>query len=272
MKTKSVIALESTFLIFGIIILLGIILFGKSFHPTPRISVSESISERQPEPTGDFNSVFFAEYVSNNKTLENEISNETVIPCYRENELLFETYGCFVPSKDADRDYTHNAQMDIFQRMITMYPDPLVRVTDGYYYLVYQTDHDTRLFLFYSTIDHQGMFLTGYPIIMKETLSHKDFSKIKVGDSIEKVRNIDSIIPLYHEIFEKRPAVIYESDKEQGVYFTSMHLLSDGIMRIDYDRKDGDYVIIDVTYNKNFILEGEYRETCYKIFEQDYIE
>lgn len=106
---------------------------------------------------------------------------------------------------------------------------------------------------------------------MKETLSYNDFSEIQVGDSIEKVSKIDSIIPLYNEKFEKRSEIIYERNKEQGIYFTSMHLLSDGILRIDYDRKDGDYVVIDITYNKDFVLEGEYRDSCYKIFEADYL-
>lgn len=271
MKTRGIIVLASAIVLCSASILLAISLSRKTLEPKPGIAVAKSISERQPEPTDDFSSDFASIYVAKNKTDKNAETDETIIPCFREYELLIETWGCFSLGVDADWDYTHSVQWDFMGRVVKMYPDPLVRETEDNYYLVYQTDNDTRLFLFYSTVDSKGMFLTGYPIIMKETLAYNDFSKIQVGDSIEKVGSIDSTIPLYNEIFEMKSEITYERNKEQGIYFTSMHLLSDGILRIDYDRVDGDYVVIDITYNKDFVLEGEYRESCYKIYEMDYL-
>jgi len=247
-----------------------LILSGNPFNSKPGIPVAKSISERQPEPTGDLSSYFSSIYAAKNKTDKNAEADDTVIPCFREDELLIETWGCFGLGRDADWDYTHSSQFDLFERMVKMYPDPLVREIGDFYYLVYHTDENTRLFLFYSK--EVSMFLTGYPIIMKETLSHRKFSGIKVGDSIEEVDNIDPIIPLYKETFDKVTEKAYESFKERGKHFTSMHLLSDGILRIDYDRVDGDYVVVDVTYNQNFVLEGEYRDTCYKILKTDYVD
>jgi hypothetical protein len=246
-----------------------LILSGNLFKSKPGIPVAKNISERQPEPTDGLSSYFPSIYAAKNKTDKNAASDDTVIPCFKEYDLLIETWGCFGLGSDADWDYLHSSQFDLFERMVKMYPEPLVRETDDNYYLVYQTDQDTRLFLFYSK--ESLMFLTGYPIIMKETHSYKDFSGINVGDSIIKVSDIDSIMPLYYEHFELRQEASYEYRKKQGIYFTSMHLLSDGILRIDYDRVDGDYVIIGIAYNKDFVLEGKYRDTCYKIFEMDYL-
>jgi hypothetical protein len=236
----------------------------------PRISVAKSISEKQPQPTGLSND-FASKYVAEHKTVENGETDETIIPCFREYELLHENWGCFGLGRDAGSDHTHSIQWDFFEFMVEAFPDPLVREIDDYYYLVYQTDNDTRLFLFSSKEYGNGMFLVGYPIIMKETLSYKDFSEIQVSDSIEKVGSIDSIIPLYYETFELRSEAVYISKKDQGVYFTSIHLLSDGVLQIDYDRKDGDYVVINITFSKDFVLEGDVGDTCYKIFEMDYL-
>jgi hypothetical protein len=271
MKTRGIIVLASAIVLFSASILLAVNLSGKQPESKLGIAVAKSISERQPEPTDDFSNDFASKYVAENKTAQNGETDETTIPCFREDELLFGNLGCFSLGVDADWDYTHNIQWDFMGRVVKMFPNPLVRETEDNYYLVYQSDNNTRLFLFYSTINSQGMFLGGYPIIMKEMLSYKDFSEIQVGNSIEKVGSIDSIIPVYSESFEMVSETVYKTNKEQGIYFTSMHLLSDGILRIDYDRKDGDYVIIDITYNKDFVLEGKYQKTCYKIFEMDYL-
>lgn len=271
MKTRGIIVLASAIVLICASVVIVFLLSENPSKPKqkPGIAVAKSISERQPEPTEDYGADFVAQYVREHNTVENLETDETTIPCFREKELIFETWGCFSLGLDADYDYTHSVQWDFMGRVVKMYPDPLVRETDDNYYLVYQTDQDTRLFLFYSK--ESLMFLTGYPIIMKETLSYKDFSGINIGDSIIKVSSIDSIMPLYYEHFELRQEANYEYRKNQGIYFTSMHLLSDGILRIDYDRVDGDYVIIDITYNKDFVLEGVYRESCYKIYEMDYL-
>lgn len=269
MKTRRIIVLAIALLLFSASIFLAISLSGGTIEPKSRIAVAKSISERQPETTYSCGAAFVTKYVAENKTAQNEETDKTTIPRFRENELLYENLGCFGLGGDADRYYLHNSRMDFFEKVVTIFPDPFVRETDDYYYLVYQTDNNTRLFLFYSK--EFCLFLDGYPIIMKETLSYKDFSGIQIGDSIEKVSSIDSIIPLYYETFELASEAGYESIKKQGIYFTSMHLLSDGILKIEYDRKDGDYVIINITYSEDFVLEGEYRESCYKIYEMDYL-
>jgi hypothetical protein len=154
-----------------------------------------------------------------------------------------------------------------------MYPDPLVRENEDYIYLVYDTENNIRLFLFYSKDKTNGMILDGYPVIMKEKISYEDFSKIRVGDSIEEVNQIDPIIELYIKQFEMRPEAYYEMDKENGIYFTSVHLLMDGILKIEYERTgDDDYVITNIVYSEDFVLDGLFGETCYRISELDYVD
>lgn len=67
------------------------------------------------------------------------------------------------------------------------------------------------------------------------------------------------------------PETYYERNRKNGVCFSSLHLLSDGILKIDYDRKGEDYIVCDITYGEDFVLEGKYGETCYKIFIEDYV-
>jgi hypothetical protein len=232
-----------------------------------------SISKKQAEPEiGSYSDDFVAQFVSENKINEQENTNDASIPCYNESELIFENQGCFNLGIDAGSNMASGFRTDFLEKTVKMYPGPLVRENEDYIYLVYCTDKNSRLFLFYSKEKTNGMILDGYPIIMKEKLSYEDFSEIKVGDSIEKVGNIDSIIPLYIEEFDLMPEAYYEQNKENGKNFSSVHLLSDGILKIGYERREGDYYIIDITYEDDFVMDGLDGKTCYKISEADYVE
>lgn len=158
MKVRRVIVLASAIVLICASVAIVFLLSENPSKPKPGIAVAKNISERQPEPTDDYGNDFASVYVAKNKTDKNAETEETIIPCLREYELLIESSGCFSLGKDADWDYTHSVQQDFMGRMVKMYPKPLVRETDDNYYLVYQTDNNTRLFLFYSTIDSQGMF------------------------------------------------------------------------------------------------------------------
>jgi hypothetical protein len=231
-----------------------------------------NLSAKKSEPKiGSYNKKFVGNYVSENKTNEQEKYDEMTIPYYSENELIIENQGCFNLGTDAGRNVSSGFRTDFLERMVKMFPDPLVRENEDYLYLVYNTENKYRLFLFYSKEKTNGIILDGYPIVLKEKRLYKDFSEIAVGDSIEKVGCIDKIIPLYIQIFDLLPETYYERNKENGKYFSSIHLLSDGILKIDYDRKGEDYIVVSITYGEDFVLEGEAGDTCYKIFEEDYI-
>ncbi|MFA5676071.1 MAG: hypothetical protein WDA65_06065 [Christensenellales bacterium] len=239
---------------------------------TAGTALAFDLSEKKYEPKIEsYSEEFVAEYISNNKTSEQKEYDETAVPCYAENELLFNNQGCFNLGIDAGINIALGFRTDFLERTVKMYPNPLVRENDDYFYLVYDTENENRLFLFYSKEKSNGLFLDAYPIIMKEKLTYGDFMAIKVGDGIEKVGSVDQIIPLYIEAFNLMPDAYYEKNKKDGACFSSLHLLSDGILKIDYSRKGEDYIIDDITYGADFVLEAKNGKTCYKIFAADYL-
>lgn len=280
MKLKAILIIAAVLLIAtGVVFAIGA-LDKKTTEPTDNIAGlsdnqkaedSEAIlSYKQPEPEiGSYSPEFVKQYVAENK---NELEDSEAIPCFGENELLFENQGCFLLGVDAGSFMVLGFRTDFFEKMVKMYPEPLVRENEDYLYLVYDTEHNSRLFLFYSKEKTNGMILDGYPIVIKEKLSYEDFSKIQSGDSITKINNIDSIVSLYIKEFDMVPDAYYEENKENKIYFSSLHLLSDGILKIDYAREDNDYIAINVTYANDFILEGYNGKTCYEIFEEDYVD
>ena len=51
-----------------------------------------------------------------------------------------------------------------------------------------------------------------------------------------------------------------------------MHLLTDGILKIEYQRDSAlGYAITDIIYSEDFGLDGLYGETCYRITVADYV-
>lgn len=115
------------------------------------------------------------------------------------------------------------------------------------------------------------MTLDGFPVIMQKKLEYKDFTYIKKGDSIKIVENIDSIITQYIRHFDTISDDFLDGYSKKGAGATSIHLLTDGILKIVYERTNGDYVIINIMYSKDFVLEGLDVKTCYKISELDYL-
>lgn len=231
-----------------------------------------SISNKQPEPEiGNYNDEFVAQYISENKAEINGENGKESVPCFNEDALIFENDGCFQLGTDPGNVST-SFRTDFLERMVKIYPDPLVREYGDFLYLVYDSDKHTRLFLFYSKERTNGMILSGYPIIMKQKLSYNDFSEIHIGNSIEEVEIVDSIIALYLTKFIKLPDDYYKRNLENGIYFSSLHLLTDGILKIEYDRNGEDYIIINITYRKDFILEGGFGKINYEIYETDYVE
>lgn len=62
-------------------------------------------------------------------------------------------------------------------------------------------------------------------------------------------------------------------NKEMVIYLTSVHVLTDGILKIEYDRTDDmEYVIKNIVHNEDFILDGLDGQPCYRIHEIDYVD
>ena len=149
----------------------------------------------------------------------------------------------------------------------------LVREISDYLYLVYDTDNNTRLYLFFSKKKSLGVLTDGFPIIMKKKLAYKDFSRLQPGHNMRKVEEIDPVIPLYRRVFDEATDHVLKLNKERGIYLTSVHLLTDGILKIEYYRTDDrEYIIRNIVYNEDFVLNGLDGQTCYRIHDEDYVD
>jgi len=230
------------------------------------------ILERQPEPKGGYTLDFLKQYVAENLAEENDAIPDS-IPRYKEEDLFFGTGKIFPLGADAGYSKGFSFTTNFFERIVKMFPEPLVREIGDYIYLVYDTDNNTRLYLFFSKKKSQGMLTDGYPVIMKKKLAYKDFSQLQPGDNLQNVEQIDPVIPLYRRVFDEATDHVLKLNKEMGIYLTSVHLLADGILKIEYDRTDdGEYVITNIVYNEDFILDGLDGQTCYRIHEVDYVD
>ena len=88
-------------------------------------------------------------------------------------------------------------------------------------------------------------------------MTYDDFKNLKVGDSIENVKKIDSAFSSMYD---------YNTMRGWPVQ-TSRHLLKDGFLIIRYENE----VITSIEFNEDFTEYNEYLGLfCYKINEEDY--
>ncbi len=218
----------------------------------------------------------YLDYIKSNK--ETDYSKTlTDIPSYSFEEIIRNNYDCgILLGRDAgfytDRS---NTRRDYARIIFTVFPTKAIRESENkeYVYAVYDTDLDMRVFLFFSKEKNNYNTLDGLPIVMSKSLDYKDFSDIKIGDKADNVESIDPIITEYVRTFDRF------ADNRLGIYIkggagpTSVHLLNDGILKIEYKRIAlGDYEITSIEYNEDFILSGLNGDTCYKIAECDYVD
>jgi len=223
--------------------------------------------EKRPEPViGEYGSKFVDQYLAERMSKADSMA----IPCYKQDDLLFEN-ECFALGRDAGSYTESGFKTNLFERLVKMFPDPLVRETGDNIYVVYDTDGGARLFVFFSREKNNALFTDGYPVVMKAKLSYENFSKLRVGGSLKDVESIDPVMSLYSNKFDRYTDKVLERNEKAGMKLTSVHLLSDGILKIEYDRAGGGYVITNIAYSPDFILDGLNGKTCYKILDEDYV-
>jgi hypothetical protein len=217
----------------------------------------------------------YEKYITERKTPFDEGKCFDSIPVYDSSDLLYNTAdsGFFLGRDAGFYSLTPNTRRDFSRIIFTAYPTDAIRETSksGNVYALYDTDIGVRVFLFFSKEKNNYMTLDGFPVIMQKKLEYKDFTYIKKGDSIKIVENIDSIITQYIRHFDTISDDFLDGYSKKGAGATSIHLLTDGILKIVYERTNGDYVITNIMYSKDFVLEGLDGKTCYKISELDYL-
>ena len=198
------------------------------------------------------------------------------IPVYEKFDILTDNEGVFYPGLDSGLHsvLNLNTRRDFTSRILSTFPTKAIRnIKDtGNVYAVYDTNAGERIFLFFSEKKNDYSTLDGFPIIMMKRLEYKDFETIEVGCPIDMVRAIDPVVSEYIISYDSGSDIALENYTKIGAPPTSIHLLTDGILKIEYKRTESDdYVITDIVYGEDFILEGLYGETCYRIADVDYI-
>lgn len=204
----------------------------------------------------------------------NENISDNDIPVYKEEELLFNTNGMFYLTKDASSYEGTNARMNDSGAIMAAYPTSAMRHRDDdSVYTIYDTDTGYRLYLQFSS-ENEYVTTVGFPLVVKEKLSYADFSELKIGDKIEQVEKIDSVAGLHKkELIDvmdvnSKAAVARAA---RGYPCTSIHYLSDGILKIEYTMLEDKYIVITgMEFNKDYQLVSANGKTVnYKITDID---
>ena len=167
--------------------------------------------------------------------------------------------------------------------------DFLRKVDEKHYYTVVKVKDAGYLYVFYDTfddaIDKTDITDVG-AVYIEKTLSYKDFEGINVGSSIDDVRNIDSGIyawELAREVlYEDCRTDPYNKDCLPGTdqpcdynSMVSIHLLTDGLLTIVYEKNGDSWIITDMKLSEDFIFDSSItpytiNEKQFKILPQDY--
>ena len=239
---------------------------------TVEISYDKPVIIEEPRPYQQLHE--YVEYIESRKA---DFYGEPIknIPVYRYEDMMFTTENGVRIIIGRDNGYyriggeIHSPAFRIF----SVCPTDAIRESSAgeSVYAVYDTDIGVRMYLFFSKEKNKYLVVDGFPIIMSKALEYGDFADVKIGDSSEKVQNIDPITSLHTRHWDDCPEDLINIYIEEDAGPTSVHLLKDGILKFEYNRiESGEYEIIDMEYNEDFILTGLDGETCYKISELDY--
>lgn len=188
-----------------------------------------------------------------------KVKTQLDIPVYYEEELLFNVNSGFTLNRDASFYNNLNSLPNDAGAILATYPTNAIRIrTDGTTYAVYDTDTGYRLYVFFESLgpDTTIGVTTGFPVVIKDMLSYRDFVGLNIGDDISKVEAIDEVATLH----KKMLLDVWEQDYKGAAFFaeeghpcTSIHYLTDGILKIEYRMlEDRSLVIADMIYNKDY--------------------
>ncbi|MGE5682890.1 MAG: hypothetical protein ACM34K_18640, partial [Bacillota bacterium] len=121
-------------------------------------------------------------------------------------------------------------------------------------------------------------WLTGRVMYADKPLSHKSFDGINVGSSISDVAAIDSLTDIYKPN-KVAPYKNQKYDEKLGKYveyietpkpiltFKSYHLLTDGILCLEYVRNDEDseFTVSGINFNDTFEMPSNIKNGAVKL-------
>ena len=179
------------------------------------------------------------------------------VPVYGEEELIFKSPVMLW--KDISAYYINSGNTP-HQKAFLMQVRPMTALrvlSEERSYAIYDTDTGYRMYLFFEDGERYQR-MVGYPIVIKKVLPYSDFAGLKVGDSIDKVEQIDSVTILYKHLFLGK---MHLTVRDTAIYLNgdnpiaTVHYLKDGILKIHYTmQEEGKLVIAEMIYNEDYCL------------------
>ncbi|MBR3381548.1 MAG: hypothetical protein IKG85_00710 [Clostridia bacterium] len=197
------------------------------------------------------------------------------VPVYYEEDLIGKAA---VMTLDYTREaclYYGSGSMGALQETLACYPGAAFRkCSDDRGYLVYDTETGYRVFILTDKQHGYGVRV-GLPLIVKQALRYDDFKALKIGDTIDDVCAVDPAGELYRGIFsnyaEYPDPLAFNDENEFGYYHSSVHYLSDGILKIEYVMSEDHTIEIrNIIYSEDYILpDAEGYPVNYRILDVD---
>lgn len=124
----------------------------------------------------------------------------------------------------------------------------LRRTSDKKAYVLYRTDDGGLVYCFLEdgASGNEGRWIITHSIYVKKSLDKSDFDAVKAGDSIHLISQIDPTVDLYLARWNQHYSQIPD--------FSTAHMLQDGIMVVNYEKKEGEYKVKSIEYFSNFIV------------------
>ena len=221
------------------------------------------------------------------------VGEEINIPVYSDDELLLGKFDyvhgmhlCPMPGINYSHIRFANNSVKRTSGILSAFPGGAWRVLEnGNKYLMYDTDKGTRYYIFFMK-DHEYLSTGGYPLISCKKLAYADMESLKTGQTIDDVIAIDPTAQYTKSLYDPVNDISIENNIiYSDQYINTLHLLTDGIMKITYDRsgEEGNYIytITDIEYHSDFKMEsvigdvyGTFKKekVDYTIADEDYVD
>ncbi len=244
-----------------------------------KTKIPKKIKKVQPiwdEETGEYKPFDdYLSYIESTKTSWNDkVRPDASI--YLEEELYnFEDIVFNLDTGRSPRNefYLRNGKME---KVLRGLPTTAIGVNKDktYIYLMYDTETGTRLFLFYSKEKHNYRFMDGFPVKMSTKRSYSDYKHLKSGDLYEEVLKLEpAVSPQFEELWNQASLKDIDNATKKGMAPTTIHILTDGVLKIDYKRNaENKYEITNLIYAEDYVLDGLDGKTCYQIHPDDFVE
>lgn len=136
-----------------------------------------------------------------------------------------------------------------------LFPVECIRQTsDDSIYCIYKTKENGLIYLFF--VKRWNEWYMNHAIYSKKSLTLSDFQNIKIGDNRKAIEQIDPIV---------------STDSQYSQYQFTLHLLKDGVVKIEYELKDGQMLVSNIQRKSDFKLTMDDITYDYSILPQDYI-